>query len=161
MNTLKLPQRAAPPDDRARALRRIDTLTAAIKTARACERYWRAIALTCLNSTTTDTAAAAVERFAAGLAALWEGLEVDVPPPALQLSAEAAEFVLTSPLGPHLALFLANHPALVQSLGQLAPSEQLVDLGRLSVAVEAALRPAREQPRTVEDVFGLAARVRA
>lgn len=158
MNTLKLPNRATPPDDRAKALRRIDALTAAIKAANGRERYWRAVALTCLNSTATDPAVAAVERFAAGLAALWQGLEVDEAPAPLQLSPEAAESVLTSPLGPHLALYLANDPPLMQSLGQLAPADQLVELGRLSVAVEAALLPPSEQPRCVKEVFGLATR---
>jgi hypothetical protein len=163
--TLRLSGRVEPPSqevgrEREKVLRRIDTLTAAVKSARACERYWRAIALSCLTSATNDPAAQAGERFHAGLAALLDGLEVENAHVAPQLSAEAADFVLRAVHGPHIALYLVNDPALAERLAGLAPADQLVELGRVSVAVEAALRPAAEVPRSVEEIFGLATRSR-
>lgn len=164
MSTLKLPPpfRSAEPvqaksDDRHKALRRIDTLTAAIKATNGRERFWRAVAMTAVN---TDPSAAG-ERFQAGLGALLDGLDVENAHLAPQLSAEAAHFVLTNVHGPHIALHLTNNPALAQRLAELPPADQLVELGRVSVAVEAALLPPGEQPRTVGEIFNLATRASA
>jgi hypothetical protein len=139
--------------DKAKALKRIDTLTASLRAAQGQVRFWRAVAMTAMN---TDPSAAA-ERFQAGMAALLDGLQVDNPHLAPQLAPEAAAFVLSNLHGPHLALYLVNDPALAERFAALPAAEQLVELGRLSVAVEAALRPPSEQPRTVLDLFGLVA----
>ena len=158
--TLRLPYRSAEPanaDDRTKALRRIDTLTLAIKAANGRERFWRAVAMSAVN---TDPSAAA-QRFQAGFAALLDGVQAENAHLAPQLAPEAAAYVLGNVHGPHIALYLVNDPALSQRLAELPPSDQLVELGRVSVAVEAALLPPSEQPRTVGEIFNLATRMQA
>jgi hypothetical protein len=159
MKTLKLPRPLEPERqesagrEREKALRRIDTLTAAVKAANGRERFWRAVAMTAVNADPT----AAAERFQAGMSALLDGLQVNNAHLAPQLAPEAAAYVLGNIHGPHLALYLLNDPALAERVAALAAADQLIALGRVSVAIEAALRPPSEQPRTVLDLFGLVA----
>jgi hypothetical protein len=153
MNTIRLPMRQKS-DELVKALRRIDALVAANKAANGRERFWRAVAMTAVNADPSAT----VERFRAGMAALLEGLQVHNAHLAPQLAPDAAAYVLTNVHGPYIALYLVDDPALAQRLTELAPADQLVELGRVSIAIEAALRPPGEQPRNVADIFGLAAR---
>lgn len=160
MKTLKLPRPLGPSPEtekgreREKALRRIDALTAAVKAANGRVRFWRAAAMTAVS---TDPGSAA-QRFQAGFDALLDGLEAENAHLAPQLAPEAAAYVLGNVHGPHLALYLVSDPALAERLVALPPADQLVELGRVSVAVEAALRPPSEQPRTVEEIFSLATR---